>query len=99
MDGNERANNGAQTSADRLQHRLSLVDKRIQQQSEMEARMQKPIAETADRITAAICNAFEPFFKRLNGVECEIASIKDRVAPLEDRLLGVEKRLDTPPHA
>lgn len=61
--------------------------------------MQKRFAETGDRIIAAICNAFEPFHRRLAEVEYEIAAIKYRLPPIEDRVTGVEKRLDMPPRA
>jgi hypothetical protein len=37
--------------------------------------------------------------QRLTAAERDAAALKDRMATLEERLLQVEKRLDTPPRA
>ena len=36
---------------------------------------------------------------RLNGEEIATADIKERLATIDNRLLGVEQRLDTPPRS
>jgi chromosome segregation ATPase len=66
---------------------------------EFEHRMEEWCSDMEGRTMTTLYRLMDSGNKRLTEAERETAIIKERLAILEDRLLGVEKRLDTPPRA
>jgi hypothetical protein len=62
----------------------------------LEHRLEEWVSDMEGRIVTTVYRLMDGGNKRLTESERETAIIKERLAIIEDRLLGVEKRLDMP---